>query len=170
MNNFRVILIFAVICLSVQSCDLFRKIAGRPTSVEIEAKRQSIENERKSHQNRLDSLDIIQKQISDSLAVLDSIRFSNSRLITVKQLAEESKASLQYSYYIIIAAFSKSENARNFAAKTEADGYECTFIKYQNGYTAIGICPTDNLAEAYSKMNEIRGGYCPEAWILDNRD
>ncbi len=170
MSRIRVIVVFTLLALSCQSCDLFRKMAGRPTSADIEAKRQMIENERNAHQDRLDSLDIIQKQIADSLAVLDSIRFSDSRLIEARRLSEESRNSLEYRYYVIIAAFSNSDNAVKFAAKTEEDGYQCTFIHYLNGYTAIGICPTDNLAESYAKMREIRGGYCPEAWILDNRD
>ena len=63
----------ASICL-LGGCDFFRQLAGRPTSRDIEAKRLRIEREAEAHQRRLDSLKLVQKQISDSLATLDSLR------------------------------------------------------------------------------------------------
>ena len=61
------------VCL-LGGCDFFRQLAGRPTSQDIAAKRERIEREAEAHQRRLDSLKAVQKQISDSLATLDSLR------------------------------------------------------------------------------------------------
>lgn len=144
-------------------------MVSRPTSEDIEAKRQMIENEKLAHQNRLDSIDIIQKQIADSLAILDSIRYSNSRLVEVKNLTQESKDSLSFRYYVVVATFSKSENAAKYSESVKSQGYEPCFINYMNGYIAIGLNPANTLEQAYNNMRDIRSGFCPEAWILDNK-
>lgn len=166
-------LVFTLLCsvaLLVSSCDLFRKMAGRPTSAEIEQKRAMIEARKCAHQGRLDSLDAVQKQMADSLAVLDSLRLSNSSLISSRQLTTESKSSLSARYYVIVGAFSKIENAKKFAASAEANSYKAELIAYANGFTAVGVCASDNLADAYARLQEVRqSGFCPDAWILDNK-
>lgn len=152
------------------SCDLFRKMAGRPTSKDIQAKRELIAREQQSHQQRLDSLKLMQKHISDSLAVLDSIRMSSSSLVSVRQLSEQSRASLEHRYYVIVGAFGKSQNARSFAESAREAGYEPSLIVYQNGFIAVGVSPADKITDAYAALNKVRdSGFCPDAWILDNK-
>ena len=91
MRNSRFILMICLLLPLLAGCDLFRKMAGRPTSAQIEQKREMIEAEIAAHQSRLDSLDAVQKQISDSLAVLDSMRFSDDALVEARQLADVSR-------------------------------------------------------------------------------
>ena len=96
MRNSRFILMICLLLPLLAGCDLFRKMAGRPTSAQIEQKREMIEAEIAAHQSRLDSLDAVQKQISDSLAVLDSMRFSDDALVEARQLADVSRNSLAF--------------------------------------------------------------------------
>lgn len=169
MKKLPVIALLAASLFVFSSCDLFRKMAGRPTSKDIEAKRLLIEKEELAHQNRMDSLKTMQEYIADSLAVLDSIRLSEGALVEARQLSEETKAALRYRYYIIVGAFGKPENAGNHAEAARKAGYEASLISYKNGYTAVGICPSDKITDAYDSLRKVReSGFCPDAWILDN--
>lgn len=157
-------------CLGLASCDLFRMLASRPTSADIERRRAAMEMEQEAHNGRLDSLKMVQEQISDSLAVLDSIRMMNSSLVEARQLSAEERGRLEHAYYIIVGAFGNPDNASKFAASAEKEGYGATMIRYRNGFTAVGVCPSDKLAEAYQALRQVRqSGFCPDAWILDNR-
>jgi len=170
MKELRLMALLLASVLVFTSCDLFRMMAGRPTSKDIEAKKELIAKEQKLHQDRLDSLKLMQKHISDSLAVLDSIRMSNSSLVSVRQLSPESRKSLSHRYYVIVGAFGKPENAEKSAANARESGYEPTLITYQNGFVAVGVNPSDRLTDAYSALSKVRdSGFCPDAWILDNK-
>ena len=163
----------AALCAAVMllgGCDFFRRAAGRPTSADIAAKRDAIERETMAHEARMDSLRRVRKQMTDSLAVLDSIKnFSNS-VVAARQLKAESKAGLEARYYVIVGSFSKVGNARSFADKVSATGYPATLIAYKNGFTAVGICPSDNLQEVYASLKKVsKEAFCPKgAWILNN--
>ena len=64
----RFISVFLLVALGVstlQSCDSFRRLAGRPTSDEIAAKRELIQREEAAHQARMDSLRRIEKAKAD---------------------------------------------------------------------------------------------------------
>ena len=70
MRNCKIIslLLLGSIVLLSSGCDLFRKMAGRPVSSEIVSKRALIEGSDSLHRLRLDSLILVQKQISDYLS------------------------------------------------------------------------------------------------------
>ena len=73
-----ILALFVLVAVFFTGCDTFRRLAGRPTSAEIEAKRKVIElAEAAKHQARMDSLTRIEKQMADSLAVLDSLNGKN---------------------------------------------------------------------------------------------
>lgn len=170
MREFRYIMILCLMMPLVCGCDLFRKMAGRPTSDQIEQKRELIARETAEHQQRLDSLDKVHQEIADSLAVLDSIRFSDDAPVEARQLSEEARNSLAYRYYVVVGTFGSQTNAENCAARMDESGYPAVLITYANGFTAVGICPSDNISEAYMSLRKVRdSGSCPDAWILDNR-
>lgn len=170
MREFRYILFLCLMLPLVCSCDLFRKMAGRPTSDQIEQKRAMIEREAAAHQHRLDSLDEAMQDIADSLALLDSIRCSDDALVEARQLSEEARNSLAYRYYVVVGTFGSHSNAEKCAADMNENGYPAVLITYANGFTAVGICPSDNISEVYSSLRKVRdSGSCPDAWILDNR-
>lgn len=157
--------------LLLGGCDFFRVLAGRPTSSDIAAKKARIDAEERAHQARLDSMEIVHRQAADSLAMLDSISSFSKTVVAARQLKPESKAALTAAYYVIVGSFSKEENARAFASKVKAEGYEASLIAYKNGFTAVGICPSDNLSEVYESLKKVsKEKFCPAgAWILNNR-
>ena len=159
----------ASICL-LGGCDFFRQLAGRPTSRDIEAKRLRIEREAEAHQRRLDSLKLVQKQISDSLATLDSLRNAKESMVSTRQLATNRGYDLPYRYYVIIGSYSSPANAERQAGKAEAAGYPVTQIPFRNGFIAVGVCPSNSLTEVYASLRKLRSErFCPkDAWILNN--
>lgn len=169
MNRLSVIVLLVLALPLLNGCDLFRKMAGRPTSAEIEAKRLYIEQQESGHRSRLDSLEEMQKQISDSLAVLDSIRAIKSSIVEVRQLSDETRASLKYRYYVVVGTFGNADNAAKRMKSAEQAGYSAVNIRYRNGFTAVGVRPSDSLPEVFASLRTIRdGGFCPDAWILEN--
>ena len=159
----------ASICL-LGGCDFFRQLAGRPTSRDIEAKRLRIEREAEAHQRRLDSLKLVQKQISDSLATLDSLKNAKESMISTRQLATKREHELPYRYYVMIGSFSSPANAERQAGKAEQAGYPATLIPFRSGFVSVGICPSNSLTEVYASLRKLRGErFCPkDAWILNN--
>ena len=169
MNRLSGIVLFVLALPLLNGCDLFRKMAGRPTSAEIEAKRIYIEQQERGHRNRLDSLQVMQKQISDSLALLDSVRAIKSSIVEVRQLSDETRSSLKYRYYVIVGTFGNADNAEKRMKGAEQAGYSAVKIRYRNGFTAVGVLPSDSLSDAFASLRGIRdGGFCPDAWILEN--
>lgn len=145
-------------------------MAGRPTSADIEAKREIIRMEREEHQLRLDSVKTLQQKMADSLAVMDSLSRMQDSLIESRQLTDESRLALSHRYYVVIGAFGNPANAEKYAAQADEKGYPAFLIRYRNGFTAVGVCPSDNISEVFRAMTKIRAeGLCPDAWILDNR-
>lgn len=156
--------------LAVSSCDFFRHLAGRPTSADIEAKREYILRTEMEHQARIDSLARVQKQLSDSLALLDSVRKSSSNMITTSKLGNLGGQKLPYRYYIVVGAFSNKDNASRLASKLDAEGFSPTVVPYRNGFTAVAICPSNTLSEVYASLKSVKDRkFCPaDAWVLVN--
>ena len=111
----------------------------------------------------------MQKQISDSLEILDSIRSIRSSVVQARQLPDDVRSSLSKRYYVIIGAFGNADNAAKCLQNAEENGYSGVKIKYLNGFTAVGICPCDELSDAYASLRKVRdSGFCTDAWILEN--
>ena len=166
---FVIVALAASVCL-LGGCDFFRQLAGRPTSRDIEAKKVQIEREAEEHQRQLDSLKAVEKQVSDSLATLDSLRNDKESIISTKQLAQGGKYRLPYRYYVMIGSFGYPENAQRQAAKAEKAGYPATLIPFKNGFTSVAICPSNSLTEVYASLKKLRSeAFCPiDARILNN--
>ena len=137
------LIILAVVGLTlVSGCDFFRILAGRPTSKDIEAKRQFIEQEENLHLQRLEKVKSIQKEIADSLTALDSVRKSVSAKTAVKTVSLNPDVKVTARYHIILGSFSSVENAEKLKSKVEKAGYTAALLNYKNGFTAgVGISP-----------------------------
>ena len=171
MKKIAVIASLTAVLLSISGCDFFRTLAGRPTSADIAQKRELIAHEEFQHKHRLDSLKAVQKQISDSLAYIDSIKSAKSSVKTSSQISSSSRGALSSRYYIIIGSFANAENAERLASVVSGEGFGVQLIEYRNGFTAVGACPTDDLAEAYKSLKAVsEKRWCPkEAWILETK-
>ena len=164
-----VLLVFFAVT-ALQGCDSFRRLAGRPTSDEIAAKREIILREEAAHKARMDSLSRLEKAKADSLAILDKIRNSGEMFLSVASLRGVDALRLGKRYYIIVGAFSNAANAGWLASKIEAAGYEVEKIPYGNGFTAVGVAGTDALAHLWDNLQKVRTeSFCPkDVWILVN--
>ena len=69
----KVLLFLSVLSLlSLSGCDMFRRLAGRPTAKELEQlKVEALKRQEAVHMARIDSLKKVEKTLSDSIAVLD---------------------------------------------------------------------------------------------------
>lgn len=165
----KTILIAFCFCLFlISSCDFVRGLAGMPTSKEIAAKKELIEIAEAKKQKEIDSLKAAQKAVQDSLALLDLLKTSGNRLIPASDMGVIHQNELQKRYYIIVGAFSSSSNANKLLRIVEKEGYEAIPIKFKNGFTSVGVCPSDKLAVMYDRLNEVKKErFCPDGvWIL----
>lgn len=178
MKLFRVIISFIMVLSLVSSCDFFRKLAQRPTSDELEAKRQE---KLSAEQVKADALDIFRKQIEDSMRTVFAAEAAGAHKVATAQSAAQTAAQRSYSgassaninsyrYYICVGAFEILENAQKRAEKARADGYEAALLPYDE-FTAVGICPTNDYIDALlARDNVIESGYCSSAWVMYNKN
>ena len=122
-------LLLMITLLFATGCDFLRKIAGRPTSFELEERRLEILRiEEAKQQARLDSLKRVQKMMLDSiarldsLAVLDSIRQVGGSVLNPSSLGGLFSTKLEARYYVIVGAFRSRENAERMHKKVEGKG------------------------------------------------
>lgn len=152
-------------------CDFLRSLAGRPTSAEIEVKREVIAREEAAYQARQDSLrKAAERHKADSLAALDSIAALREKIVPKSRFGGFASEAPAHRYHIIVGAFRDEANAARRVAKIRGEGYEALPIRFRNGYTAVGVCPSNSLAGAYRSLTAIRGqDFCPaDVWILTN--
>lgn len=160
----------ALASLLLCGCDSFRRLAGRPTSADIAAKKQLIEAEEAAHQARLDSLRRVQKEEADSLTLVDEIKSSNVMVLRSSAVKGLRATGLDRRYYVIVGTFSSPDNAKLQASKAGEKGYTAALIPYYNGFTAVGINGTDRLRDAWETLHKVsQEPFCPkDAWMLIN--
>ncbi len=73
-------------------------------------------------------------------------------------------------YFVIAGAFSIQENAEKLVSELRAEGYDAS-IAGQNsrGLYHVSVAGFSNKDLAISKVNEVRHGRFPEAWLLTRR-
>ena len=153
----RRVLQLVVVSLSVvilaTGCDFFRKLAGRPTSSEIEATREVIK--------------LKTAPPPAPVAVKDTV--AESPEVSKEPVADVPKVDGKKRYYIVMASFSSAANASKYAERLTAKGYKPELFGFKGGFTGVGICGTDDEAEAKSSLKEVkRQDFCPDGvWILD---
>ena len=173
------ILLAAVVMMTVTGCDFFRKLAGRPTSDEIEVKRQEMlaDLEAKAARQREidDSLALVAKNEADSVEACRYIKENSVRLYTSVSLggivqdgfADLPEGSCQYR--VIVGSFKERANAQKKMAQVERVGdFWPHLIRMRNGMIAVAACPVDRIQNALAGLKELqRAGVCPEdGWIL----
>lgn len=170
------IIALALCCIMAVSCDFVRRIAGRPTSADIEQIRQerALEQER-LHQARLDSMKQVRQQMEDSLAaleayLLDSLVQSKGAAHDPSSLGGVQGEKPKGKYCVVVGAFRNRDNATRKQKACEEAGYEVTLVYFRNGLTAVTLCPSDSLPETVERLHALRAkGICPpDGWILLN--
>lgn len=171
MKIFRILLVISVAML-LSGCDFFRSLAGRPTSEEIELKKQELlRKETAALAARLDSLkNVEQRMIQDSLNALDSIRQIGGSVLNPAKYGGLFATRLEARYYVIIGAFRTRTNAENLLKVAKEKGYSPALISFQSGMIAVGLSPVNRLTDALVELKKVKEEpFCPkDAWILVN--
>ena len=171
----------SVLVLSVSSCDLFRSLAGRPTSAELKS---AIEKQQSSAQQiqaitEEPAITTEQTAPEETIAVA-SPQAKKEEYTMVKREGRMSvplaythtnstlKATPEHSYYIIVGPYSQRPTLNKMIKDAHDAGYETFLLEYSNGLTSVGLMPCDNLGEAidaYAKVS--KEDFCPkDACIL----
>jgi hypothetical protein len=159
--------------LMLTGCDFMRKLAGRPTSEDIENKRiELLRAEEAALQARLDSLrQVEQKMLQDSLNVLDSIRQLGGSVLNPASMGGLFATKLEARYYIILGSFRTRSYAEALFSVAKDAGYKPALISFgKGGLIAVGVSPVNRLSDAFAALSEVRKEkFCPsDVWVLVN--
>jgi len=154
---------------AVCSCDFVRTLAGRPTSADIEIKRQQIAQDQARKKAVQDSIDAVMAYQDKILATYVSIADSQIKLVKSEEIRSFDATALEQDFYIIAGAFSQSSNAQKLIDKAAADGFQGCVIKYRSGLNAVALCPSSDIVGCYESYVAIcQKDYMPsDAWILE---
>ena len=163
-----------VCVLGLSGCDMFRKIAGRPTSDEIAAKREKIEaiEQEAARQAELRAKivqDSLQACVADSLEMVSEMAKGTVVVTQPKLLPDTERHTLAKRYYLVAGSFANADNAVRLAETIRTLGYEAVTVRYPSGTTQVLLCPSRTLVEAYRNLKNVRDEkFCPkDVWILD---
>lgn len=156
----------------LEGCDFVRTLAGRPTSVQIERMRSSIQRAdsvRKAQQ--LEASDSLKNlHSSDSTAAEEYIKTSRTVLRTPSECRSEIDLySLPADYYVMLGSFKSPENAGNFQALLSKSGYvDPKIIPFSNGLRGVAIPVTGDVVQLRDVLLKIRSErFCPpDFWVL----
>jgi hypothetical protein len=159
-------------------CDFFRTLAGRPTSKDIDAKQvsallaekaellaanESLEARYNDVKNELQSM-------KDSLNALDSISQYGGTVLNPSTLGGLFSTKLEARYYVIVGAFKYRSNAETLFKTAQKNGYRPALISFRNGRMAVGLCPSNNIKDAFEGLKKVKQeSFCPsDVWVLLN--
>ena len=166
------IAILAAALTAVVSCDFLRTVAGRPTSVEIDAKREILaqqEAERAAERARIEAEKAaVQKHIDDSTAALADLKAAGIRITHVSQLKVRLIDRPTHKYCLIVGAFSQPGNASALIKRIKTAGYEAGCMQCARLGLLVYVCPSDDFLSFASDVARVRQEkFCPaDCWIL----
>ena len=185
----------SVLVLSVSSCDLFRSLAGRPTSAELKS---AIEKQQNAAETEKQTITEEPAETTQQTAITEEAAITTEQTAPEEAIAVAStqaekeeytmvkregrmsvplaythtnstlKATPEHSYYIIVGTYRQKPTLNKMIKDTHDAGYETFLLEYSNGLTSVGLMPCDNLGEAidaYAKVS--KEDFCPkDACIL----
>lgn len=195
MKNIFAAISLSVLVLSVSSCDLFRSLAGRPTSAELKS---AIEKQQSSAQ-QMQAITTEPAETTQQAAITEepaitaeeaaapeetiavaSTQAEKEEYTMVKREGRMSvplaythtnstlKATPEHSFYIIVGTYRQKPTLNKMIKDAHDAGYETFLLEYSNGLTSVGLMPCDNMGEAidaYAKVS--KEDFCPkDACIL----
>ena len=166
----------SVLVLSVSSCDLFRSLAGRPTSAELKSAIEKQQSSARQMQAITEEPAITTEQTApeETIAVA-SPQAKKEEYTMVKREGRMSvplaythtnstlKATPEHSYYIIVGTYRQRPTLNKMIKDAHDAGYETFLLEYSNGLTSVGLMPCDHLGEAidaYAKIS--KEDFCPK--------
>ena len=159
-------------------CDFFRTLAGRPTSKDIDAKqltallaeKAELEAAHKSLEAKYEMISNELQAFKDSLNALDSISQYGGTVLNPTTLGGLFSTKLEARYYVIVGAFKYRSNAEALLKTAQKSGYKPALISFRNGRMAVGLCPSNNIKEAFEGLKRVKQeSFCPsDVWVLRN--
>lgn len=167
MKKVLFILSFGIAVTLVTGCDFLRTVVGRPTSADIAAKKMIVDKELSSKISASDTLAAAPS--IDTVAARESIERADVSIRRSSQITDAVRSSLGHRYFIVVGSFSSIENARKLSTLAANKGYASSLISCKNGFTAVGLAPSDNLADIYAALARVKNeSFCPsDVWVLD---
>lgn len=172
-----VLLALIMFSLVTTGCDFLRKVTGRPTSADIEAKRleilkmEDLKAKQAEAQSRLDSLRALEQAMADSLAIMDSLKeISSGTIFHPVDLGGLERPLLTARYYIVVGSFKHKANAEKVFDEVARYDYKPILMSFKNGFHAVGVCPSDKLSVLFEDLKLVRQEkFCPkDVWVLLN--
>ena len=170
------IILLALSCAAFQGCDFLRTVAGRPTSSDIADIKAGIEAEKAAREAaRQDSIRTAelfkarQAALRDSL-LLDSLSRTRGNIMPVSRFRGLKDSVAPARYMVVVGSFKTAAYAEKKLLRCTEAGFKGNVLSFRNGLNVVGLCPTDNLSEAYSILvaNRGKGVFPKESWILVN--
>lgn len=165
----RILLIFSILCIS--SCDFLRKVAGRPTEADIEAKAGYIEKRRQEIQDSVFASWKVQREaeVRDSILTaraahsLDSMGVKLSGVFRFGEPLEK----LEYRYNLIIGVFRNRSIADSKYKMASDCGFSPFLIPFNGGINALCLCGSDSLGDVVEVfVGGCAAKICPrDAWV-----
>ena len=171
LNRTIVMALAVMVLLPLGGCDMFRRLAGRPTAEEIEMMRiEKLKQEEAVRRHRIDSLAKVQKEKEDSIAIMDSLAQLKGTVLNPSEIGGLFTTKLDSRYYIVVGAFKSRHNAEALFSEVSAEGYSPILVSFRNGFNAIAIAPANNLRDAFASLKAVKTEkFCPDdVWILVN--
>ena len=145
--------------LMVTGCDFFRQLAGRPTSADIQVRRQEVQAD-------IEAKAAQEKARQDSLAAILKNLASELRGIAEDGLTDFTCGTR---YRVILGSFRSRDNAVKMLGRVADSGdFWPHLIKMRNGMIAVAACPSDRIQNVVWGLKELQAHeVCPsDAWIL----
>ena len=173
-NNILAISAFLLTLMLACGCDMFRSLAGRPTSEDIAAMRVELAARQAAEAAHRDSLEKArlkaehEARIAAALDTLDSMKGYLRTPARFGGVVPGMEPRSRYS--IVVGSYRDRDNAVKYSEKLTRDGFPAEAVGLRNGYTAVGVCPTDDPSELLASLRKVRReSFCPkEVWILVN--
>ena len=172
------ILVSSLLALAVcmlSGCDMFRSMAGRPTSKDIDMMRAELASRQAAEAAYRDSVERVLRHQQDSVAAaqkaLETLADLGGQLRHPSQLSGlSSSTTLEYRFYAVLGSFKERANAVKFMDRISAAGYSAGLITFRSGLTSVGACCTDDPALFVQSLDKIKAEpFCPsDFWILVN--
>ena len=156
-------------CFLVAGCDFMRKVAGRPTSGELQAavvaKQQEKDRAERELQERQQRERELQYQADSLFAVQTMEGIVMNRL---SDLNARFTTDLPARYSVVLGAFSEASNADKLISRLNEDGYSASSMRYRSGKTAVIACSTDSFVELGKSFATLqKDKYFPEdVWVI----
>lgn len=176
---FRILLIFSILCVS--GCDFLRRVAGRPTSAELQdkaAKLEAIAAKEAEKKAQIDTAALREAEMKAAAALEEEINAALHELsrkgVTISSAFGYGKPlePIRNKYNIVAGVFRNAESAENLVQKAKAAGFGAYLTAFSGGVNAFFLDGGDNPKDFADKISRaIEEGLCPsDTWIYVKKD